>query len=133
MTFNFKAQATWFYRIVVNCSWDILRNKKRTRRLIADPVKDQKGGELEAVEGEQLPDKLLLRSELQEQLDLSIEKLSEKQKKCFILKYKSNLNTLEIAAILKCNSSTVKVHLFRAVKKLQEDLLPYIKRGDRNV
>ena len=104
----------------------------RSRRLFTDPVKDEEDRELEAVEPREAPNRLLLTKELNKQLDICIDKLSKNQKSCFVLRYKNNIGISDIAKTLKCSESTVKVHLFRAIKNLQAYLLPYLEGGDKH-
>ena len=118
---------TWFYRIVVNCALDLLRKKKKMSCVFTESHIDEEGQEKEV----QIPDtrfdpaKIAQAREFQFNLDNCIANLPEKQRTCFVLKHKNGLSTSEIAQVLKCNPSTVKVHLFRAIKNLQKSLSIY--------
>lgn len=122
--------STWFYRIVVNCSLDFLRRRKRSDKFFIVPFADEegKGKEQEVEDLRNEPARVVIANELSKKLDECIEALSEKQKACFILKYRNGLSSHEISGIMKCSQATVKVHLFRAVKTLQEKLAGYLIR-----
>ena len=72
-------------------------------------------------------------TELRRVFDHVSEALTEKQKAVFVLKELEGRDSREIAAILKCNESTVRNHLFNARKILRrqiEQLYPeYLNRG----
>jgi len=127
---KFKEQAkfsTWFYRIVVNCSLDFLRRRKTMRKVFTQNLLDEEGKVQQFEDKRYEPGKILMNEELSSVLDNCILELPEKQKVCFILKHQNGLSNQEIAHVLKCTISTVKVHLFRAVRNLQEKLSAYLK------
>ncbi len=127
---KFKEQAkfsTWFYRIVVNCSLDFLRRRKTLRRVFTQNLLDEEGKEQEFEDRRNEPGRILMNEELGIVLDNCILELAEKQKVCFILKHQNGLSNQEIARLLRCTISTVKVHLFRAVRNLQVKLSYYLK------
>ncbi|MCH8291469.1 sigma-70 family RNA polymerase sigma factor [Candidatus Poribacteria bacterium] len=53
--------------------------------------------------------------------------LSPQQCEVFILRYQVGPSLKDIARRLKRSTSTVKSHPFRARKRLQEGLLPYLR------
>lgn len=118
--------STWFYRIVVNSSLDFLRQRKKLTKVWTESLSDEEGRQLEVEDLRFEPAKMLINQELSGKLDSCIEILTEKQRVCFTLKYRNGLTSSEIAGILKCANSTVKVHLFRAVRVLQDKLAAYI-------
>jgi len=127
---KFKEQAkfsTWFYRIVVNCSLDFLRRRKTMRKVFTQNLLDEEGKVQQFEDKRYEPGRILMNEELSSVLDNCISELPEKQKVCFILKHQNGLSNQEIARVLKCTISTVKVHLFRAVRNLQEKLSGYLK------
>ncbi len=127
--FQERAQfSTWFYRIVVNCSLDLLRKKKRLNRIFIDSIIDEDGREkkLDVADSRLEPARMAIERELGRNLEDNIAKLSEKQRACFVLKHQNGLSIEEISQILKCNPATVKVHLFRAVGNLRKSLSKYM-------
>ena len=123
---NFREESqfsTWFYRIVVNCGQDFLRKRKKTNRVFTQPLTDEEGKEQEVPDLRYGPIQVLTSEELSRNLDNCIAALPEKQRTCFILKHQNGLTNHEIARVIGCELATVKVHLFRAVKNLQDKLL----------
>ena len=126
---TFKQEAkfsTWFYRILVNCSWDFLRKRKRVDKLFILPLTDEQGTERDIPDFQFEPAKLIINKELSRNLDIAIASLPERQRLCFVLKHQNGLSNQEIAKVLRCSLSTVKVHLFRAVRALQDKLSTYL-------
>lgn len=62
------------------------------------------------------------RFELQEIIDLAMEKLTETQKSILLLRDLEGYNYKEIGDMLELNESQVKVYLFRARKKIKDQL-----------
>jgi RNA polymerase sigma-70 factor, ECF subfamily len=125
---NFRGDAaftTWFYRILTNCSLDLLRKKKVLNKHFIEPLTDEEGKEHDVADAHSEPVRILSRQEFARNLDLHIGQLPEKQKVCFILKHQNCLSNQEIAQTVGCSLSTVKVHLFRAVRALQGKLSVY--------
>lgn len=126
--FQEKSQfSTWFYRIVVNCSLDFLRKRKRISHIFVESIIDEEGKEKEpeVPDTSYEPARIAMRNELSGKLEESIAKLPEKQRISFVLKHQNGLSTQEISKIIKCNPQTVKVHLFRAVNNLRKSLSKY--------
>lgn len=127
---SFKEESrfsTWFYRILVNCSLDFLRKRKRAQKVFAEPfISDEEDKIKEIPDEHYAPDRVILNKELAQNLDNCIASLPQKQMACFQLKHQNGLSTLEIAQILGCNVSTVKVHLFRSTRTLQDKLSAYL-------
>lgn len=128
---NFREDSnfyTWFYRILVNLCRDFLRKKSAQKRVLAEPLKKQDSEEetVDVADTSPDPSQAALNKEIKETVDKAIDLLPEKQKIAFILKYIQGMRLNEIAQMLDCNESTVKVHLFRAVRNLQKSLAPYL-------
>jgi len=120
--------STWFYRIVVNCSLDYLRKRRVRSNINFRPLTDEEGREIEVADLDSEGHRQVLQEEFRHCINNCIAALPEKQKTCFILKHQSGFSCEEIAGTLGCSMSTVKVHLFRAVKNLQGKLGPYIAK-----
>lgn len=126
---NFKGNSrfsTWFYRIVVNTCLDFLRKRKSRQKILSQPLIDEEGNPKETKDMHYNPEGVVLNRELAARLDICIAELPEKQRMCFILKHESQMSNLQIAQTLQCNITTVKVHLFRAARALQEKISPYL-------
>ena len=49
--------------------------------------------------------------------------LSENQRVVFVLRHYNGMQLAEIAEVIGCTTGSVKVHLFRALKKLRKELM----------
>ena len=126
--FKFRSKfSTWFYRILTNLCRDFLRKKKHSRIILARQTDAGDYAPKPVVGDGHNPAKALLNKELGQAIDEAITELSEKQQIVFILKHKKGLKIEQIAEMLGMKSSTVKVHLFRALRKLQKKLHVYLQ------
>lgn len=113
----------WFTRILINGCLD--RQKARTRRARWQlPVMDVGRRDQAAVErasgsGERNPEELLLASEWRDQLGTAVKRLPARQRLVFLLCHYADYTTRDVAEIIGLNESTVRVHLFRALRKLR--------------
>jgi RNA polymerase sigma-70 factor, ECF subfamily len=112
----------WVARIAVNTCLDRLRSRawQIWRRR---PAIDAESLILEMT-AEQSPDAeaQLFAKEIQRRLDAALERLSPRQRAVFTLRHYEGLSLEEIAGILDLDIGTVKVHLFRSIGKLREEL-----------
>jgi RNA polymerase sigma-70 factor, ECF subfamily len=110
----------WFTRILVNACLDI--GKARTRRLrwvmpaaaphdssVPDPVAPQPG-----------PEARLMSSERAREIAAAIEQLPDRQRAVFTLCHIAEQSTSEVSASLGVSEATVRVHLFRAIRRLRK-------------
>jgi RNA polymerase sigma-70 factor (ECF subfamily) len=125
--------STWFYRIVINCAFDFLRQRKRGRKVFAaaESGNEDNTALFQIPDARFEPRRAAHLKELANELDERIGELSKMQKACFVLKHQNSLGIQEISEILKCNPATVKVHLFRAVGNLRKSLAQYLKTEGR--
>ena len=124
---------TWFYRILVNLARDCIRRRMRTRKIfwtqdtggdsdapsILDSVSDPRASATGPV----------LAKELGQVMARHIQALPQQQREAFVMRYVEHMSVSDIAHVLECRPSTVKVHVFRAVGTLRNKLSPYMKRG----
>lgn len=68
------------------------------------------------------PDNLFLRSEVTNNVNKGLEKLSPKQKMIFILKHFEGYKIREISVMLNSSEGTIKKYLFEANHKLRSHL-----------
>ena len=112
----------WFTRILINGCLD--RIKARTRRerwIVSMPDTggtDRDFAERTAGPGPSPEDQLLAR-ERRERLAHALGKLPERQRSVFMLSHYEGCTSREVSAITGLNESTVRVHLFRAIRKLR--------------
>ena len=109
----------WFTRILVNACLDM--GKSRSRRLrwvmpmaahgeqaVPDPVAPQPG-----------PEARLMSAERAAQIAAAIERLPDRQRAVFTLCHIAEQSTSDVSAALGVSEATVRVHLFRAIRRLR--------------
>ncbi len=124
--------STWFYRILVNLCLDHRRRHRWWRHLFAGPPA-QSSDESGRDDG---PDAVLerqpapftdpaddvAREQTMTRLWQAVDRLSPRQRAAVLLQVREDLPTAEIAVVLKCSESTVRVHLHRALGQLRKTL-----------
>jgi RNA polymerase sigma-70 factor (ECF subfamily) len=111
----------WFTRILVNGCLDM--RKARARRLrwalpISGPA--DLPSPLEPAARQQSPEDRLVASERGRQIAAAIELLPDRQRTVFTLCHVSEHSTSDVSQALGLSEATVRVHLFRAVRKLRK-------------
>ncbi len=112
---TFKGQSsfyTWLYRIAVNLSLNEVRRKKIRKTFSLDDSPIQHPSD------EELPIEKLEREEQTRLIREAVERLPDKQKKVFILRYYEELPYEQIASILKTSVGGLKANYFHAVRKI---------------
>lgn len=112
----------WLYRILINQCKDKLRQRSTVKKIFqknpgmfAEPVVS--------------PERDVVEKERRAVLRICLGQLSETQRSCLILRDLQGLSCEEIAGILGCHRSTIRVHLFRARKNLKKILTQKMKEG----
>ena len=112
----------WFTRILVNACLDRLKARGRRARWMV-PVETREGMLPEGPPTrEPSPEAALLAKELRTRLEEAIDRLPLRQRTAMILSHLEDRPAREVGAIMGLNESTVRVHLFRAVRKLRDVL-----------
>ncbi len=115
----------WIYRICMNLSINYLKRKKfmvSETELLPQKLEDKK------VTSD--PMSQLMKDELMDRIERSIDKLPPAFKAVFILKVYQELSYEQIAQTLKITVGTVMSRLFRARERLQKSLKDYLQGGD---
>ena len=113
----------WLTRILINGCLD--RQKARTRRSRwMMPVADAGRRDQDTIEratrlSDRSPEAQLLAREWRGQLMAAVHKLPDRQRLVFTLCHYSDHSTRDVAEMTGLNESTVRVHLFRAIRKLR--------------
>lgn len=111
----------WMLRLTSNQALDSLRKLKRQRHEpLAGPLENAGGRLTEPVAPD--AEKTLRAHEIDTAVRAALVVLSPMQRTVFVLRHYEGLMLAEIAAEAGCTVGSVKVHLFRAMKKLQEAL-----------
>jgi RNA polymerase sigma-70 factor (ECF subfamily) len=112
----------WFTRILINGCLDRQKARRRRARWIV-PAPDREQGERAWIESVPArgpsPEESLLLRERRTQIASAVGKLPERQRTVFLLCHYDGCSSREVGAITGLNESTVRVHLFRAVRKLR--------------
>src|SRR2546422_2339271 len=112
----------WFTRILINGCLD--RRKARARRdrwLVSstDTTPAEEGRASATIATEASPEARLLARERRSRLAAAVDRLEGRQRTVFMLCHYGDCTPREIAAMTGLNESTVRVHLFRAARKLR--------------
>jgi RNA polymerase sigma-70 factor (ECF subfamily) len=122
---------TWLFKIATNACRKRLRWGTAEKRGAQEvPLEDKDdGGPMERIAAADapVPDEEVLRKERSRLLRQAIDRLPEQMRKCLVLRIDQELKYREIAVLLRLSPETVKVHLLKARKKLQEELGPYFQ------
>jgi RNA polymerase sigma-70 factor, ECF subfamily len=116
----------WFTRILINGCLD--RQKARARRsrwLLAvseTAVRDQDAIERASRPSDRSPEDALIAREWRGRVASAVKKLPGRQRLVFLLCHYADHSTREVAEMTGLNESTVRVHLFRAIRKLRTAL-----------
>ena len=111
----------WFTRILINGCLD--RRKARSRRdrwVVGGEVSiaDEARVSTDASESTD-PERRLLARERRARLSAAIDRLDGRQRTVFMLCHYGDCTPREVSAMTGLNESTVRVHLFRAARKLR--------------
>lgn len=111
--------ATWLFRITYLAAIDMQRKQQRFLRLATDPETDalvdqgRTSGSAETA---------LESSELLSDIQAAIHKLSPFEQTVFTLRHMQNFKLREIAEVVDRSEGTVKNILFRAIRKMRDQL-----------
>ena len=117
--------ATWLYRITVNCSHDLLRQRPRagTRPSLDDPDL-RVAAELADSSAAADPMRELTSRRIDERVRAAMDALSGQERSAFVMRHYEGLSIEEIGGVLNLKASAAKHSIFRAVQKLRRSLEP---------
>lgn len=122
---------SWIFTIASNAAFTGFRKEKRMPAFSLDqPCTDGincPAAQIADVK-ETDPGRQAIRAEQKQQVRKALMDLPEKQRATVILGYYHRLSYKQIADALDCSIGAVKTHMFRAMKKLAEDL-PDLRGG----
>jgi len=119
---------TWLYRIAVNRTLNYLKQRKTRNHLSLNDVDFQAEHDPAwvALVSEKTPRREASLHELQENLNIALQKLSEDHRMVVTLHDIQGMPHEEIARIMDCNAGTVRSRLFYARQQLQAYLSDYM-------
>ncbi len=110
---------SWLYRIAVNRVNDHFR-KKRFRALFGNlSMDDETFQETEEMAVAPQAPADLERKEFWQHIEKMLDTLSRMEREVFLLRFFDQLSLKEMTAALGKNESTIKTHLYRALKKIK--------------
>lgn len=110
--------STWVYRLTVNLAIDHRRRSARHRQASLDAMP----GRETIPDTRPLPDARVAAGEFRGAIRKLVWRLSRKQRSVFVLRDLQGFPTAEVATILNCRQSTVRVHLARAREMIGQAL-----------
>jgi RNA polymerase sigma-70 factor (ECF subfamily) len=112
----------WFTRILINGCLDRRKARARRERWLV-PVGDASAADEFRASGagprDPSPETRLLGRERRERIAAAIDRLDGRQRTVFMLCHYGDCTPREVSAMTGLNESTVRVHLFRAARKLR--------------
>ena len=108
---------TWIHRIAINCSLDLIDSRKRRDARNAGEEDLATIASTSAA-----PDRIVHGLEMQRAVAQAMERLSGNERTAFVLRHFEGMPLEEIGAILGTQINATKNTVFRAVKKLREQL-----------
>src|SRR5882757_5711374 len=114
---------TWLYRIVSNCSVDLMRSKQARHDQVRGDSIDDAAVELPDANLAG-PDRLAQSAEIDRRVQAALRELSPLERAAFTLRHYEGRSIDEISTALGLGTSAAKHSVFRAVKKLRIALAP---------
>ena len=117
--------ATWLYRITVNCSHDLLRQRPRagSRPSLDDP-ESRVAAALADPSAAADPLRELASRRIDERVRTAMNELSDQERSAFVMRHFEGLSIEDIGRVLNLKTSAAKHSIFRAVHKLRRALEP---------
>jgi RNA polymerase sigma-70 factor (ECF subfamily) len=120
----------WFTRILINGCLDRIKARTRRERWLVPMAGTRRSGGTDSGAPERdvtdrvaasgaSPEQALLGRERRQQIAEALSKLPERQRSVFVLSHVEGRTSREVSALTGLNESTVRVHLFRAIRKLR--------------
>jgi len=106
-----SALYTWLYRIATNEALTLI-NKRSKMQVVDMEESHHSGGQTDGPDAD----------EIRKKLDEAIEKLPEKQRKVFEMKYFSEMKYIEMAELTGTSVGALKASYFHAVRKIEDYL-----------
>lgn len=110
----------WFTRILVNGCLDMRKARARRLRWVLPMSSPAEQPAAEPVTPQQNPEQRLVSSERGKEIAAAVQQLPDRQRTVFTLCHMAEQSTAEVSQALGLSEATVRVHLFRAVRKLRK-------------
>lgn len=110
----------WFTRILVNGCLDMRKSRARRLRWALPMSATADAPPVDPATPQPSPEDRLVASERAREISAAVELLPERQRTVFTLCHVAEHSTAEVSQALGLSEATVRVHLFRAVRKLRK-------------
>jgi RNA polymerase sigma-70 factor, ECF subfamily len=110
----------WFTRILVNGCLDMRKSRARRLRWALPMSATADAPPIDPAAPNPSPEDRLVSSERAKEISAAVEQLPERQRTVFTLCHVAEHSTAEISQALGLSEATVRVHLFRAIRKLRK-------------
>jgi RNA polymerase sigma-70 factor (ECF subfamily) len=125
----------WFTRILINGCLDRLKARRRRERWVVpmiDPATGDRDVSALMPSRDMSPEDAVMLNERRRRLWSALARLPERQRTIFMLSHYEGYSSKEVSGMTGLNESTVRVHLFRAIRKLRGLLAPPEKAEGRS-
>jgi RNA polymerase sigma-70 factor (ECF subfamily) len=109
----------WFTRILVNGCLDLRKARARRLRWVLPVSPSAEAATREPIEPQPSPEDRLLATECGRQIAAAVAQLPERQRAVFTLCQIGGQSAAEVSQALGLSEPTVRVHLFRAIRRLR--------------
>ena len=113
----------WVMRVATNTAIDHTRRTSRKKQWV---VSSDAGVDVDPVEI-RTPADSVRQHEISDAVYHAMNSLSVAQRKVFVLRHYEHMPLDDIAKVLDCSVGSIKVHLYRALRKLREELADTVK------
>jgi RNA polymerase sigma-70 factor, ECF subfamily len=110
----------WFTRILVNGCLDMRKSRARRLRWTVPMATSTEAPPVDPVAPQPSPEDRLVSSERAREIAVAVDQLPDRQRTVFTLCHMAEHSTAEVSQALGLSEATVRVHLFRAVRKLRK-------------
>lgn len=109
----------WFTRILVNACLDLRKSRSRRLRWAVPMSAASDTTPAEPATSDPTPEQRLVSQERASEITAAVDSLPDRQRTVFTLCHLAEQSTAEVSQALGLSEATVRVHLFRAVRKLR--------------
>jgi RNA polymerase sigma-70 factor (ECF subfamily) len=110
----------WFTRILVNGCLDLRKSRARRLRWVVPMVQSPDAPPIDPPSADASPEQRLVSGQRAKDIAAAVERLPDRQRTVFTLCHIAGQTTSDVSQVLGLSEATVRVHLFRAVRKLRK-------------
>lgn len=116
---------TWLHRIAANCAVDLLRGRPRREMTEENETLERlSGGDADGALPS--PERALLGRQIAERVRQALDRLTDMERAAFTLRHFEGQSIEEISRALGLRTNATKHSIFRAVKKMRQELKPFV-------